>query len=137
MQPRRVILLIAVILAVTAIAAALAPAPHTTQGPSTAPPSRTATAPPPAPATPPTITFAVPAAKHPPVRTVRAGEHVVVEVAAATAGQASIPALGLSGSAEPGTPAMFDVIVPAGRAAITFEPTLGSPETIGTLAGTS
>ena len=67
----------------------------------------------------------------------RAGEHVVVEVDTGTAGEASIPALGLSGSAEPRTPATFDVIVPAGRAPITFAPTLGPPQTIGTLAGTS
>jgi hypothetical protein len=137
MQLRRVILLIAVILGVTAVAASLAPAPRSTQAPSTAPPSQTATTPPRAPATPPTIAFAAPSPKRPPVRTVRAGDHVVVEVDTATAGEASIPALGLSGSAEPGTPATFDVIVPAGRAPIMFAPTLGPSQTIGTLAGTS
>jgi hypothetical protein len=140
MQPRRVILLIAVILGVTAVAASLAPAPHSTQRPATAPPPQTGgstVAPPPAPAAPPTIAFAAQAAKRPPVKTVKAGEHVVVEVGAATTGEAAIPALGLSGSAEPGTPATFDVIVPAGRATVTFTPTLGAAQTVGTLVGTS
>jgi hypothetical protein len=139
MHLRRALLLIALILGRTALAATLAPAPRSTRGTQPTPPpaatqSATATAPTPPPT--PTVAFGAPPPKRPPERSAAAGAHVIVVVTAASAGEAAIPSLGLVASVDPATPATFDLLVPAGRAAVTFTPALGSPQTIGTLAGT-
>ncbi len=62
-------------------------------------------------------------------------EHVVVQVTTDTSGQASIPGLGETTTAEPGTPAVFDLVGPArGRFTVEFTPgTTGRPSRVGVL----
>jgi hypothetical protein len=137
MHLQRAALLIAIVLGLTALAASLAPSRQSgnqtsqTQQPPPPPP-------PVAPAPTARLTFRAPPGRRAQVVKARAGDHVVVDVASSTPGEASIPELGLSGSAEPKTPASFDVIVPqAGqRYAVMFAPPSGAPSTIGTLVAT-
>lgn len=136
MHLQRALLLIAIVLGLTALAASLAPAPkkRATSAP-TAPPT-TATSPPTPAAAPQQLSFrATPSGRRLTVRTAPVGGHVVIQVKVATAGDVAIPSLGLTASAEPGTPAMFDVIVPAGRADVTFAEPFAPPRTIGALVG--
>ena len=127
----------AIVLGLTALAASLAPSHQSgTQTRQAQPPP-----PPPPPATPtptPTLAFRAPPGRHAQVVKAHAGQHVVVEVAASSPGEASIPDLGLTGSAEPSTPASFDLIVPqAGqRYAVMFAPAAGAASAIGTLVVT-
>lgn len=131
MHLRRALLLFALVLGLTALAASIAPAPR----------SQDATAPtqPPAPAAAPegtlSLTFrAPPGHGGAPARRVSPGAHVVVEVAATEAGQATIPALGRADSVTPDSPGRFDLIEPAsGRYDVMFAPALGSPVRVGTL----
>jgi hypothetical protein len=126
---RRALLLFALVLGLTALATAVAPAP---------PPRDAATVAPPAPRPPveavTTLSLTAPAPGKPPVRAVRSGAHVVLDVQSAEGGEASIPALGRTESVAAATPARFDLLVPgAGRYDVLFTPALGSPARIGTL----
>jgi hypothetical protein len=131
MHLRRAILLMGLILLVSAIVGALVPAP------------RRRAAPEPPPAVPPTAAAApvrTLSLSYPPVgeaRTVRvgAGAHVVLQVTTSQAGQATVEALGLVASAEPETPARFDLLAArAGSFPVAFEPAAGGPpRTLGTL----
>jgi hypothetical protein len=60
------------------------------------------------------------------------GDHALVQVATTQAGEASL--MSLTDTAEPGTPAMFDVLMPApARYAVTFTPEFGRPQRIATI----
>ena len=69
------------------------------------------------------------------VRRLAVGRPAVVSVSSARAGLVSIPALGLTRAAEPGTPARFDIFETArGRFPVVFSPAGGDGQRrIGTL----
>jgi hypothetical protein len=133
---RRALILFALVLGLTALAASIAPAPRVRENTAVAPP-----APLPAPATVPaevpTLAFsAPPPRRHPSTRKVVPGAHVVIEVTATRPGQARIPRLGRTGNITPATPARFDLLAPPpGRYDVIFQPplALGAPVRIGTL----
>jgi hypothetical protein len=127
---RRALLLFALVLGLTALAASIAPAPHRDEAP--LPP---APAPSRAAAADASITFRAPTAKRrPPRRRVALGSHLTVAVAATRPGQADIPRLGLTASVTASAPAQFDLLVPdAGRYDVLFTPTDGAPARVGTL----
>jgi hypothetical protein len=124
MHLRRAVLLMAMVLAVVALAEALVPVPRERRAERRQPP-------PPAP--PPraavdvrTITVRYPARG--PIRPVRvaAGTHVVLEVATAAAGEASVAGLGLVQPAEPDSPARFDILADRpGTYTVDFDPAAG------------
>jgi hypothetical protein len=67
-----------------------------------------------------------------PVFSLVPGDHALVRVVAARAGNASV--MGLVDTAEPGTPATFDLLAPSpARYAVTFTPEFGRPRRIGTI----
>ena len=129
-------MLMAVILVTVAVVGALVPVPR----------ERTAGEPPrPAPgaaeaAPVKTLSLRYPPAAEPPRLRADAGAHVVLQVAASKPGQATVDAMGLVGSAEPDTPARFDLLASrGGRYTGAFQPADGGPaRTVGTLtvAGT-
>ena len=135
MHLRRALLLFAIVLGFAAIAAWLAPPPTdedadepstTVEAPAPAPDDRA-----PAARAPEELGF-VTGEEEPERRRVEAGRRAVVTVAVQDSGQVSIEGLGLLQSAEPGTPARFDVLLTrAGRYEITFQPVEGRPERIG------
>lgn len=133
MHLRRALLLFAIVLGFAAIAASLAPPPTDEDADD---PSASVEAPAPddrAPAVraPDELRF-VTGEEEPERRTVEAGRRAVVTVAVQDSGQVAIEGLGLLQSAEPGTPARFDVLITrAGRYEITFQPVDGQPERIG------
>ena len=126
MHLRRALLLMAMILLVTAVVVALVP-PRRSQAPAPV------GVPPFTPSTPlRSVSLRFPPPKSAPVTRLVQGDHVVITVTTAQTGEAS--ALGLTDTAEPGTPATLDVLVPSpGLYAATFTPTLGKPQRIGTL----
>lgn len=65
--------------------------------------------------------------------TVRAGERVLVEVAASTRGEVALDGLGQTAFVEPGTPARFDLVPATGRYEVLFTTANGADEPIGTL----
>jgi hypothetical protein len=131
---RRALILFALVLGLTALAASIAPAPRTPQ-------QQVVTPPPPPPAAAPagtvTVSFAAPAPrKRPPARKVVPGSHVVVQVVSASPGDVRIPKLGRIDSVTPNTPARFDLIAPAaGPYDVFFQPppAQGPPVRVGTL----
>jgi hypothetical protein len=126
---RRALLLFAIVLGLAAVAASVSRPRDTT------PPATTATEPAPtiesgtAPEAPPPgeagpgsaeVTFD---ADQPRTHRVSAGQAATVVVEVPEAGQVSIEGLGMTDTAEPTTPASFDVLTSnAGRYAITFMP---------------
>jgi hypothetical protein len=133
---RRALILFALVLGLTALAASIAPAPRVREDTAVTPP-----APPPPPATAPaevrTLAFnAPPPRRGPSTRKVLPGDHVVVQVASARAGDVRIPRLGRTGTVTPSAPARFDLLAPPpGRYDVIFEPplALGAPVRVGTL----
>jgi hypothetical protein len=70
----------------------------------------------------------------PPVRRVALGRHVVVTVVARRPGDVEIQGLGQIRSAEPGTPAVFDLLLDRpGRFGLVFDPVNGKPFRAGAL----
>ncbi|MEX2196446.1 MAG: hypothetical protein WD844_14270 [Thermoleophilaceae bacterium] len=136
MHLRRVLLLFAIVLGFSAVAASLAPPSDDDSGETTtaeeAPaPAPPAGDPPPAAGTPEELRF-VTGSEEPERHTIEAGERAVVTVAVEDAGQVAIQGLGLIQAAEPGTPARFDVLPSRpGRYEVTFRPVEGEPERIG------
>ncbi|MEA2428157.1 MAG: hypothetical protein QOF37_1785 [Thermoleophilaceae bacterium] len=134
MHLRRALILFALVLGLTALAASIAPAPRT-------PPEQAVAPPPPLPAVPAagtlTVAFGAPAPRRgPPSRKVVPGSHVVVEVVAASPGDVRIPKLGRIDSVTPSAPASFDLLAPPpGRYDVLFEPplALGPAVRVGTL----
>ena len=130
MHLRRALLLFALVLGLTALATAIAPAPKRDDEPATADPGSSATSAPEA-----SVTFRAPVAKRrPPTRRVAPGSHLTVVVAARRPGQVEIPRLGLTATATASAPARFDLLAPdAGRSAVVFTPTAGRRAAVGML----
>ena len=108
MELRRALLLFAIVLGLAAIVASLSRGPERDEDPRPPATSDAVASPAPGPAAPREITFE-PASK-PPTRRLEAGRAATVIVKVGEPGQVSIAGLGLSGSAEPLTPARFDVL---------------------------
>ena len=109
MHLRRAILLFALVLGLTALAAAVSPVPHDKSNPST--PGTGA-----APAgsvLPRGVAFTSIGVGRPQIRRARPGEHLLVTVASTQGGLVTIPALGRTASVSEAAPARFDLLAPA------------------------
>ena len=130
MHVRRAVLLMALVLAVVALVEALAPVPRERRAEPQAPP----VPPPRAGATTRTIELRYPLRAALPRTRVTAGAHVVIEVATAAAGEASVGGLGLVQAAEPNSPARFDVLADRpGSYRVDFAPAAGRAAAVGRL----
>ena len=80
-------------------------------------------------------TVVVTAGRRPPQRVeLRRGDHAALEVRVSRPGDVDLEGLGLTQSATPAAPAMFDVLVEhPGTHAIFFRPVVGGHEPVGTL----
>jgi hypothetical protein len=128
---RRAILLFALVLGLTALATSISPSPRqsSTQPAQPAPPPATGAS-----SAGATIAFTAPPTGVPPRRAVAVGRPLVVQVASAALGQATIPQLGQVGAVDPGTPASFAVLPSPGSYDVVFTPSAGGPATkVGTL----
>lgn len=135
MQLRRALLLFAIVLGLAAVAASIAPPPD--DGRDGQPPRSTLEPSPPprrqSPPAPGAVSFDT-GAESPSRRRIAAGEPATVTVEVDAPGQIEIAGLGLLGFAEPGTAAVFDVLVPeAGRYEITYAALDARPRRIGVL----
>jgi hypothetical protein len=129
---RRALLLFALVLGLTALAASIAPAPKQPAPAGTTP----AAAPAARPVEDASLYFRAPVRRRggAPSRRVAPDAHVTVVVAAREPGQAEIPRLGLTEALTPSTPAEFDLVASdAGRYDVIFMPTDGRPAHVGTL----
>jgi hypothetical protein len=131
---RRAILLFALVLGLTALAAAVSPtrdAPQPALGLAPATPAGATVA--------RNITFALREGGTPKVKSVRTGQHVVLTVPAREGGLVTIPLLGRTATVSPSNPARFDLLAPPpGRYDVMFEPSGSSglsaePSRAGTL----
>jgi hypothetical protein len=127
---RRAILLFALVLGLTALAAAVSPSREKGRP--------LATSPPPVPLARPvarTLTFAARPSGRPTVRRARSGEHVVLSVSSPEGGLVTIPRLGRTASVSSAAPARFDLLAPApGRYDVLFAATgLDEPRRVGSL----
>lgn len=136
MHLRRALLLFALVLGLTGLAASIAPPPEVGK--------EKAVAPPPAPSPQAaedelTLKFTAPAKGGKPlVRRVEPDSRILVEVEARKPGQASLPALGRIDDATEFAPARFQLLAPEpGRYDVLFEPTGGTPVRVGTLVSES
>lgn len=124
MHLRRALLLFAIVLGLAAVAASVSRPHDANPGPRTDT-AQTQTAERPGPqgqAAPGSVdvTFSV---EHPRTRRIRAGSAATVVLEVPEAGQASIEGLGMTATAEPTTPASFDVLTRAtGHYPVTFTP---------------
>jgi hypothetical protein len=132
---RRALLLFALVLGLTALAATIAPSPRDRQ-------DTTPQAQQPAPTTTPveagerelSFQFPTPAKGGAPDRRVTPDEHVVVVVAVDAPGQVQIPALGRTVSVTATSPAELDLLAPpAGRYDVLFTNTVGESTRVGTI----
>ena len=131
MHLRRALLLFALVLGLTGLAASIAPPPERKQE---------RVAPPPAPSPQAareqrTLKLsAPPEGRRPPELRVRPDARILVEVAAREPGQASLPALGRVENATELVPARFELLAPPpGRYDVLYAPTGGAPARVGTL----
>jgi hypothetical protein len=128
MHLRRALLLFALVLGLTALATAVAPAPKSQDEAPATPPSQEAPVAPPT-----TVTLSAPAGA-PRAWPVRHDARVVVQVTAGEGGQVEIPKLGQVAAVGPDDTTEFDLLdLGAGRYDVLFEPALGTPTRIGTL----
>lgn len=132
MHLRRALLLFALVLGLTAVAASIAPPPPSERGGEVEPP------PPPPPDAgeePVELRFRPPAAgARPKSRRVEPGVPLSVEVAVREPGEVAIPRLGRSDYATPLAPARFDLLAPQpGRYEVTFAPLDAPPEPLGVI----
>ena len=125
---RRTILLFALVLGIAALVAAVSPT-RVAKGPALAPPAQ-GTRPEPS-----TRELAFGAGDPRRVRRAREGEHVVISVASEAGGVATIPRLGLTGTAGPAAPARFDLLAPSPGRYDVMIATSGTdePKLVGTL----
>lgn len=130
MQVRRVVLLFAIVVAVSAIAASIAPrrdepARRDAPSPGRQGRERTVARPREVARRPASIALEV-GARPPRTRALKVGDHVIVRVTVPEAGQVSLAGLGEVQPAGPGTPAVFDLL-PAdpGRFEVAFAPADG------------
>jgi hypothetical protein len=127
MDMRRVLVMIVVgMLILTALAGLSAPTEQKAGKPA---------APPPKPAAPQaTVSLRHPPPRRPPVRKVRTGARVVLNVSSATAGQVEVDGLGLVQAVAPAAPVTFDVIASRpGRYQVVLLPVEGDRRILGTL----
>jgi hypothetical protein len=128
MNLRRVLLLMTMVLLLTAVVISVAPPRKEEEsgGAGAAPAPQPVRSPPPR-----EVDLRFPPPERPPTIRLVQGDHAVVEVATSVAGEATL--MGLLDSAEPGTPATFDVLAqePA-RHTATFTPQFGKPQRIAT-----
>src|SRR2546423_6970404 len=122
MHLRRVLLLMAMVLLLTAVVVAVAPPKRRqVEGAVGIPPALPGRG-----AAPRAVDLRFPPARRLPVLSLVPGDHALVRVSATQPGDASV--MGLVDTAEPGTPATFDVLAPApARYAVTFTPEFGRP----------
>jgi hypothetical protein len=129
---RRALILFGVVLALAALAASISEPRHDAQKQGS--PSAAA-APPPhsVPAQPPTVHFDASGPRQ--SKRLRVGSHVTVAVAVPESGQVDLEGLGLGSSAEPDTPALFDVLADHPmRVTVVFTPASATRgDTVGTL----
>ena len=137
MQIRRVLLLFALVLGLSALVASLAPPPEDADRGQTTETTVAAPPPPPGPAMQ-RMTVRMPARGlgAPRVtRRVREGSSFSLEVPVREAGDVVVDELGLRQSVDPRTPARFYLLAdPAGRYTVAFVPVLGVRRVIGHLA---
>jgi hypothetical protein len=129
---RRALLLFALVLGLTALAASIAPPPKEEKATTpTRPPAATT----PGAGRQASLSFRAPVeGKAPPVRRAAPGAHLTVAVSSAAPGQAAIPLLGRTASVSADTPARFDLVAPEpGRYAVVFTSTAGEPSHVGTI----
>jgi hypothetical protein len=129
MHMRRVLILVAMVVLLTGVVVAITPPARrqvdSSPGPPPASPDRRSEA--------RDVSLRYPPPEKPPVVSLVPGDHTVVQVTTTTAGEAGV--MGLTDTAEPGTPATFDLLVPGPASyAVTFTPGFGRPSRIGTLA---
>ena len=132
MHLRRALLLFALVLGLTGLAASIAPPPDEGKdAPVEAPPAPS----PEAAQEERTLSFRAPAREEKPaLRRARPGTRVLLEVSVRRPGQVSLPALGRIDYATPLDPARFTLLTPpTGRYDVLFEPTDGVPSRVGTL----
>ena len=127
---RRALILFALVLGLTALAAAVSPSRETGQtlgGP--------APAPPPAGSKVRALSFEVRRSGTPAIRRARADDHLAISVSSGEGGLVTIPRLGRTASVAPGAPALFDLLAPGpGRYDLLFAASsLDEPRRIGTL----
>ena len=129
---RRAILLFALVLGLTALAAAVSPTPQDTEPPEAPTPAAPAT-----PVATRVVDFDVSESdEEPQVRRARAGGHLVLTVTSIRGGLVTIPRLGRTASVSAAAPARFDVLAPdAGRYDVLLQESGGAdePRRIGTL----
>jgi hypothetical protein len=108
---RRAILLFALVLGLTALAAAVSPSRHDEEAPVTP-----AVATPARPVAPRKVSFTVHASGVPKDHSARVGEHLLLTVNSPDGGLVTIPRLGRTATVSPAAPAQFDLLAPpAGR----------------------
>lgn len=136
MQIRRVLLLFALVLGLSALVASIAPPPETRDEATEDTTVATSPAPPAMVMHPARIEFSARAGSgRPETRRVRVGSSFVLEVSVPKAGDVVVDGLGLRQSADPLTPARFAVLAePPGRYAVRFVPVDGGPRVVGRLA---
>jgi hypothetical protein len=128
---RRAVLLFALVLGLTALAAAVSPS----RNDDTATPA-VASGAPAGSALPRTVTFLAGDSAAPQVRRARAGEHLLLTVSSSAGGLVTIPSLGRTSSVSDAAPARFDVLAPdPGRYDILLKLSGGpdEPSRVGTL----
>ena len=132
MHLRRALLLFALVLGLTGLAASIAPPPDTDKDAAVEPAN---TPSPEAARDQVKLSFRAPApGGKPVVRRARPESRLRIEVDARRPGQARIPALGRIDSATELVPARFELLAPApGRYDVLFEPVGGTPTRVGTL----
>jgi hypothetical protein len=126
------ILIVGAVLLMAAVTASLAPAPRETDdGRSDQPPPATR---PPENRAPGAVRELAIDARRPATEEVARGTHVVLRVSVPSAGEVTVPGLGLTGFASPGTPAVFDLLAErTGRFDVMLEAAEGEPRRAGTL----
>ena len=134
MQIRRVLLLFALVLGLSAVVASLAPPPEEAGDDERATDTTVATSPAPGPAVP-RMPVRIAAGGPQVTRRVQEGSSFRLEVPVREPGDVVVDRLGLRQSADPHTPAQFYVLAsPPGRYAVAFVPVLGDRRVIGHLA---
>jgi hypothetical protein len=131
-QLRRILLLFALVLGLSALAASLAPPPDDTPERAEEPFMDAA----PSPEHPPRrLRLSVPTGNDtPPTRRAAPGTRVALEVAVSRAGEVAIDDLGLRQSADPRTPARFEFLATGARpVAVVFHPVRGRARLAGRL----
>jgi hypothetical protein len=131
-QLRRILLLFALVLGLSALVAALAPPPDDTRERADEPPTESA----PRSGDPPrALQLAVPTGTgRAPTRRAAPGARVSLEVVVSRVGEVELEELGLRQSADPRTPARFEFIAgAAGQVAVVFHPVAGRARLAGRL----